>query len=307
MMLHKIPLEKRIKLYDEALELHDKGFGVHAIEERFRSLHGYSVASTNISKWIYHGARPDTRANMPDFTPSPQLSYFLGAFKGDGFKWTNPKRRIFRIGFRVKDKDFAQSASNAIAHVLRRRSIPLWTAKGEGGPNDLFHTFTVESWALRAFLKQGLSKLLTIALRFPREFLRGIFDAEGWVGVSKVHNRLTLHVGIAMSNKVIIQTVRSVLINRFGIAVTGPYLKKGKPSVIKGRHIDFKRDVYDIRISTHNDVRKFSELVSFSIKRKREKLGKALQLLRTHDSRTALSIWEEQAARGHPKKRSYPF
>ena len=300
MLLHKLPLDKRIKLYSEALMLNKQGVSPRAIERRFRSTYGYSVAATNINKWVYHGARPDTRANIPNLSPSPQLSYFLGAYKGDGYAYCDPRNRIFRIGFRVKDRDFAKHAARAVAYVLRRRPIRLWTAKGDGGAQDVFHVFTAASWTLRSFLRGSLEKLLVVALNYPREFLRGIFDAEGFVSVGQERNRMQMHVGIGMSNRTIIRAVQRVLLVHFGIATTGPYLRKGKPRLIRGRMAHFKRTTYEIRISIRDDVEKFARLVGFSIRRKNERLREALKVLHTFGSRAGLSVWEERQTQGHP-------
>lgn len=298
MLLHKLPLDRRIKLYSEALSLHKNGLSPRAIEKRFRSTYGYSVAATNINKWIYHGARPDTRANIPNLSPSPQLSYFLGAYLGDGYRYCNPKNRVFRIGFKVKDRDFAKHASRAVAYVLRRRPIRPWTAKGDGEGQDAFYVFTAASWTLRSFLTGSLERLLAVALNYPRDFLRGIFDAEGFVTVSRERNLMQLHVGIGMSKRTIINVVRRVLLVQFGIPTTGPYLRKGKPRLIYGRMAHFKRTTYEIRISARGDVEKFARLVGFSIKRKNETLRDALKLLNAFGSRAALSAWEKRKAQG---------
>lgn len=300
MLLHKLPLDKRIRLYRDAFALHREGLGIRKIERRFRSTYGYSVAAANISKWIYHGARPDSRAHNPNLSPSPQLSYFIGAYKGDGFEYCNTKRRIFRVGFRVKDKDFARHASSAVGFVLRRNPIPLWTAKGYGGPNDVFHVFTADSWILRSFLRQRLESLLAVAMKFPREFLRGIFDAEGFVSISRCRNRMQIHVGIGMSSPRIIKVVRRVLLAEFGIASTGPYRTKAKARMMQGHLARFKRTTYAIRISALAELEKFARLVGFSIRRKNRRLEDALKLRRATDARTALIIWDRRKSRRVP-------
>jgi intein-encoded DNA endonuclease-like protein len=297
MSLHKLSLDKRIKLYGEAQRLSKSGLSPRAIERRLRSTYGYSVAATNINKWVYHGARPDTRANIPNLNPSPHLSYFLGAYKGDGYQYCDSRNRIFRVGFRVKDRDFAKHASRAIAAVLRRGPVPLWTARGRGGPNDTFHVFSVGSWSLRSFLRRNLEVQLAVAMKFPREFLRGIFDAEGFVSVGRCGNRIQVYVGIAMSDRRIIEAIRRILLVEFGIATSGPYQKKGRPSMIQGHVAMFRRTTYEIRVSTHASVEKFAQVVGFSIRRKNRKLAGVLKLLRASDSRTALTIWEKRHRR----------
>jgi len=290
--LHKVPFEKRMKLYHEALDLHKMGLGIHKIERELRTRHGYSVAAANISKWIYHGARPDARANIPNLNPSPQLSYFIGAFKGDGFDYYNAKKQIYRVGLRVKDKDFLRRVSRTIAYVVGRSPSKLWTAKGAGGADDVFHTFTVESWSLRRFLRGNLSGLLAVALKFPRDFLRGIFDAEGYVTVTRDRKRLRVHLGIEMSNKMIVKTIQRILARDFGIRATGPYRKKGRPTMLHGHFAMFKRDTYSIHISSQEAVGDFAKNVGFAMKRKRDTLKEALSLLRAGDSKEALRIWE---------------
>lgn len=281
-------------MYERARKLHAEGLSIYTIAGRLRKEYGSSVAAGSVSRWLYHGVKPDTRAHLPALYPSPQLSYFIGAYKGDGYHWTNSKKRMFRVGFRVKDKDFAVHASEAISFVLRRPPVPLWSAKGRGGPLDRFHVFTVESWALGSFLELRLGKLLAVALCYPREFLRGIFDAEGFVTVTRLDGRLAVHVGLGMSNRRIVEAVLVTLLRRFGIRAVGPYHRKAVPRVIQGRLANFSRDFYEIRVERFSDIQTFADLVGFSIQRKQEKLEAAVRLIRTRGSRNALAAWESR-------------
>lgn len=292
--MHKLPLEKRVELYNEAVDLRETGLSPRAIEKVLRSKYGYSVAAQNINKWVYHNARPDTRANIPNLTPSPQLSYFLGAFKGDGYDYLDLKKRIYRVGFRVKDRDFLERVSRVVTYVLRRRRISLWTVTGARGAGDLYYVFTVTSWALRKFLRGSLSALLAVALKYPRDFLRGVFDAEGFVSVGKDGKRLRIYIGMAMSDRRILSTVQRTLIDYFGLKVTGPYRNKSGPRVVQGHVAKFRRDVFVIHISSLQDIEGFATNVGFAMKRKRDRLREALNLLHSHDSTEALEIWRSR-------------
>ena len=59
-------------------------------------------------------------------------------------------------------------------------------------------------------LRLPLKKLLEIAFKFPREFLRGFFDAEGHVDVA-VGNQFHLAVGAENSNKQLLSRAKQLL------------------------------------------------------------------------------------------------
>lgn len=296
-LLRRIPFERRMKLYHRALGLHTAGLGIHRIERQLRKEYGYSVAAKNISRWIYHGARPDTRANVPSLEPSPQLSYFLGAFRGDGYDYYDPEKRIYRVGFRVKDMDFLSSAATAIASVVNRIPRRGWTAQGVVGTNDTFHIFTVDSWSLRVLLRGSKSTMLSLALKFPIDFLRGIFDAEGFVSVTRDGKRLRVYVGFGMSDRRLVGVIQRTLFE-LGIHATGPYLKKATPRLVQGHFANFKRDVFKIHISSLNDLQAFSEKIGFTIKRKKDPLQEALMLIQTVGPERALVVWTRRHKRG---------
>jgi len=102
-------------------------------------------------------------------------------------------------------------------------------------------------------------------------FLRAFFDSEG--SVEKNGNIRVYNTDLRTLNYV------KELLLRLNIEVTGPHLtvKKGTPFYDKKMEKTYyaKKDVYYLYIRA-NSRRKFAELIGFTIKRKMEKLMKAL-------------------------------
>jgi len=110
------------------------------------------------------------------------------------------------------------------------------------------------------FLDQSLPNLLRIALLYPIPFLQGFFDAEGYVAVDK---RKVWRVGVSNSNLTLLKVVQDVL-NKLGIE--------------NRLEIDTNRKgckkVWKVVISRKSSIKRFKEMVNFTIKRKKEKLKK---------------------------------
>jgi intein-encoded DNA endonuclease-like protein len=109
----------------------------------------------------------------PDLRPSASLAYLVGALLGDGR--IRSLSRTTQVQLRVKDKEFAQEAQRCFFNVLGEVMSLRWIE------NRLWDV-GVCSKRLGEFLMQPLEFLEEELIRYyPEDFLRGFFDAEGYI------------------------------------------------------------------------------------------------------------------------------
>jgi len=104
--------------------------------------------------------------------PSPSFSYVIGALFGDGWVSKDPSRA--RIQLRVKSRPFVELFSDHINQIGLHAFI---TSTKSG-----FWVSTAKSIRFVKWWHETSDfQILDIALTYPREYLCGLFDAEGSV------------------------------------------------------------------------------------------------------------------------------
>jgi intein-encoded DNA endonuclease-like protein len=199
-----------------------------------------------------------------DESPSPELAYVVGVAKGDAT--LDIHRWNYRIRLRVTDKDFAQTFNRCISKVLNTRPHSLmWI------PSRLQWSVEVSSLLLYRTLVKPLSKLKAFVEHCEPcmgAFLRGFFDSEGSIS----GRSLTIS-----NTRISVLYYAKRLLTKLGIASTGPSLRAlgGRLVTIKGRQYVANRNDYSLRIRA-TSLGRFKEAVGFSIKRKSDRLTRAL-------------------------------
>jgi intein-encoded DNA endonuclease-like protein len=246
-------LNNKEKLYEIVTMLHRKGYGSRKIakmlglDDRVRKV---------IEYWIYplrgKTFRPRTD---PDLTPSPDLSYVIGVRLGDGYvgHW----RRDYVVTLRVKDKDFAETFKECLAKVSRRKVRLL--------KDKEYWRVTAYSKPLYLSLKsKNISAYSHIVEQFPADFIRGFADSEGCATFGKTHN--DVNIKISNTDRQLIEYVSYLLERRFQI--------RSSICIIKHFGSKAKKLVYELDISSQQDVTKFAKSIGFSIRRKSVRLPK---------------------------------
>ena len=189
----------RIKVYEMVRDAVDGGRFVGATDF-IRSNKGcvYAMPSREtIKRWALGGTSPFTGKNLFVARPSEELSFFLGAWLGDG--WADENDGGKRMRLKVRSQSFALEFAR-VASVLLSKSDPyrVWTTSDEGG---WWYNVKVTSFTLYKFANQSLDQLKDLILPFPRGFLRGFFTAEGCPSVNVLKwPEPHLNVGVVVSN-----------------------------------------------------------------------------------------------------------
>ena len=217
---------------------------------------------SQISGWVRGEHCPQGRVRQSRADPSPELAYMIGVRLGDATIAVS--KYNFRVKLRVTDYDFALEFSRCPCKVLHRPLYePRWSKR-------FSHWYVAASSIL---LYQYLSGPLDAFKEVIEHddacasaFLRGFFDSEG----SYSSGGLT----VSNTNLEVLNYVRKLLLERFSIETTGPYLgsKGGRKVTIKGKVCNANKDAYYVRVGARS-IETFNAKVGFSIGRKSAKLG----------------------------------
>jgi len=286
----RIPPQLAATLFAEARELAAKDPSPVSIARQLSASHSLSLSPGTIRHWIVGDRKPQgTKVfrNVFKQEPSPSLSYVIGANVGDGCTLTEN----WIVKLEVTDYDFAETFNKCMARLFSRvrpNKILVRLAVGR------FPMYIVKYSCkqLVELLRLPLKKLLQIALAYPREFLRGLFDAEGHVDVG-VGRYLSVSVGADNSSKTLLQRVRQLLKEALNIdSAIHRKREAGSIKVIRGEAFVMRRTSYSVIITGIDDVTRFAASVGFSIHRKIQKLEDALLICSTVAPRGRPSAWK---------------
>ncbi|WP_227805374.1 LAGLIDADG family homing endonuclease [Pyrococcus kukulkanii] len=258
------------KVREEVRRLRKEGLSYSKITEIIKEEYGVGISKATVMRWCKGESDPLRKVRRINFE-SPSLAYVVGVHLGDGSVSLDDRYR-YRIRLKVVDREFAGAFAEALKDIGLRPSL-YWE-------ND---SSRVGRWVVEAvskelymFLSGPREKLFEVAGRWPVEFLRGFFDSEGSVSISKKNPR---KASITADNydKDVLKLCRDLL-EGMGIHST-VYLarKKGTKVVIRGQEYEYTSDLYRISIHRRSSVARFAELIGFTILRKQEKLAMFLQ------------------------------
>lgn len=198
---------------------------------------------------------------------SPELSYLIGAIKGDG-SVVRISHYHYYITLSAKDFEFVNEVSKCLTKVVNR---PCKIYKIKNGKSFLFRV-QVSDKNLWHLLNKPIKELTKYIEAFPRYFLRGFFDAEG-TALAQVVSRVSKNSGIKWTwtqytvrfyntDKSLIDYVRLLLLKLGIYPCPKTYRTTGNLS-------EKPKICYILQISRKNSVSKFMKIVGSSIPRKR--------------------------------------
>ena len=138
-----------------------------------------------------------------------------------------------------------------------------------------------DSVVLSDFLNHDIGWLVEYLKDFVPDFIRGFFDAEGYVSAVLNFRKANLYsiiVGAANTNTQYLETVRDLL---FGLGIRSRIRatnKRGQTMTIRGKTWIRKHDVFHCIVNGWADGAMFQEVVGFRNKAKAEKLGDLISL-----------------------------
>ena len=268
-------------------ELATRGQGPVSIARELSAIHSLSVSPGTVRHWIVGDRRPQQR-NIFKPGPSPALSYIIGANIGDGCDLAASSC----VKLEVTDIDFARTYNTNMATLFSRNHPNKVLARRFKDNRMPMYVVKYASKQLAELLRLPLAELLKIAFAFPREFLRGFFDAEGHVDVS-ITKYLRLRVGVENSDRRLLLKVRQLLRELKVASIIERKRKAGTIKVIRDTAFVMRRTSYSVTNGKIADVKRFAAGIGFSIQRKTRKLEDALSLSETCEARTRPVVWKQ--------------
>ena len=196
----------------------------------------------------------DSRINHADVSPSPELSYIIGAVWGDGY--TSLEKRNHTIGYYSIDEELMIHFNNCVEKIVGRKYPISPQKRSWPRPKGIIETYSI--FRIR-FGSKNLYEMIRSFERskevievFPSAFIRGFSDAEGCV-------EQVSHPRIILVNKKqeLLLYIKDLLIRFFNID-SKLYAKK--------------RGIYALRILSKDNVLRFKEHINFISKEKSAKL-----------------------------------
>jgi len=230
-------------------------------------------SQNNVYYWVKKGTKPGT-------TPirlNPELGYIIGVLLSDA------KKNIKAI-LKVKDKDYAEEYLKALNKVTG--------VNYSSGENEQYYVVHVHGSALRYIYRSELWKVIRYV--YSREFLQGLYDGDGSVGV-RASKEFKVAIDLTNSNLDLLDFVQKILKQKYSIRTArNIHRKDGEQVSIRGK-LSTVRKTEILSIYRKDDLIKFCENIRFRIKRKQEKLIDALNILEKYGwSEKAVEEWKKR-------------
>ncbi len=283
------PIFDRMKVYELVRKSLDaKGF--KGVADLTKELAGSGLtlpSRQTIRNWALCETSPFSGKRIFHAQPSEELSFFLGAWIGDG--WGDKNDGGKRMLLKVRSYDFASEFANAAARILHKTDT-YWVRRIRD-ETGMWYFVKVTSFMLYDFVNQPLESLREFIEPFPGGFLRGFFTAEGNPSVSIQRREVPkMDLGICASNSdfALLEFSRSLLTN------LGFHPASIRLNTAKGRKTNLgvaRKSNWLMNVSRLDDVRKFAKEIGFGDSIKQRKLTEALSFLRDYGRAGAATEW----------------
>ena len=272
-----LPLEIRMEMYDDVVELGRQGLKPSEIQKKVYEKYGKQIPPSTINDWINGKHNPFRKINKFNEKLSPELTCIIGMMFSDGYKYFNDKR--YRLGLAVKDKEFAEKFAECLTKVLGKKEPykPYWSKSKK--------QWVVEGYSVQLykFLNRSLEELkpyIEHCKDCVASFLRALFDGDGSIYVKIIKGeRRKRQLYLHNTNKDLLIYAQYLLKKYFDIDTTGPHLTTRKGSIMhfpNGKIAKTNQDKY--YIYTHaRSLLNFYRCIGFTIKRKQRRLIEAIK------------------------------
>lgn len=245
-------------VYELAMELEKQGYGYRRISKML------GIPEGTVNSWLYMGKNPTNKLNSFDSTPSPELSYVVGAVLGDGCLFYS---RGYWIQLVVKDREFVDYFSQCLAKLLKRKeAYPLFERNDNNGQSKMYGV-RVASKLFWSWLKEWEVHKNVIESN-PESFLRGLYDSEG--SICKYREKEHLAIILANTKRELLELAKNLL-KKLGI--------DSRIYAINDRRKNHKI-CYRLVITSKDNLLLFYDKVGFTIKRKQQRLENLARTIR---------------------------
>jgi len=255
-----------IAAYREAIELKNQGKNKREIVKHITQK--YYVCRTVVYRWLNNQSNPLGQFNIPLLNPS--LARCIGDSLSDGVEPFSQESG--RVGLRVKNMEHAERFANDLSNVIKRR-VKVY----------LNRSLNVYEVAVNCKILYGLIKyvkttndtsiLEQIAELYGANICTGYFDGDGYAS-----DKLGI-VAVSSINMQLIEFISRIL-NKLGIHHSVYTQRLGSEIEINGKTYHRKVEKNYIIYIRHCCLKRFAELIGFSIPEKKMIMEKILKSIK---------------------------
>ncbi len=233
-----------------------------------------------------------TSVNRLEEKPSEELSFFLGAWLGDG--WRDGSDGGKRLLLKVRSRQFAEEFARSATAILRTSSP--YVARKVEEETGTWYQVKVTSVLLFKFVNRPLSEIVPCVEPRPCGFLRGFFTAEGnqSVSIGSSRGRRALQLTLCVSNTEI-EYMRCAmsLVKQLGYHPS-KITRGGRPGLerkIGSWSLITETTEWQFRLARLREIESFLAYVGFADPVKQSKTRTALNLVKELGAASAAMEW----------------
>ena len=302
------PISDRMKVYELVRRLVDaKGFlGVADLKKELATAGSTLPSRETIRRWALAKTSPFSGKRIFNAQPSEELSFFLGAWIGDG--WSDENDGGKRMLLKVRSYDFAKEFATSAAKILHKTDS-YWVRRivDETG---MWYLVKVTSFMLYDFVNRPLDALRAYIERYPKGFLREFFTAEGNPSVSVERtNGPYLRLGLVVSNS----GYELLMFTRKLLSIFGFHPARIRLNIPEGKKTNLavaRSSGWLLSLSGFEDARGFSNTIGFADGDKQRKLMEAISYIEKCGAKRAATEWTkyyQKQGKKWVKKRKTPI
>jgi len=217
--------------------------------------------------------------------PSPELSYILGVLDGDGY--VRIKGKHYLIGLQSIDYEFVEEFNNALIKVFgKNRPYSIFKEKRDPPRKPIYRVEGICKKFVKWYLRTPREDRWSLAKKYPKKYLRGIYDSEGSVTVQECHSSnapiLNCRIDLSNTDLVLLSFVQKLLVEQgYRPKMYKVYDGIGFTKFPEGLFLRRKAE-YVLRILRRGDVMRFVDDIGFTVKRRQERLRRYVMLYKKY-------------------------
>lgn len=274
-----LSLKEALMIHEKVLQLYSIGLRASNISNLLK-LNNLHINMEIINKWVQKGCRP----RKTNLEPTPELAMIASASVSDGC--ISKKQGMFSL--QMKDREPVELIAECLKKICQRGKYHLNYI-----PSNGTYAVSCRRKDLVDYLKYE-KNILMLLQRYPIEFIRFFFEAEGGPNVTITYTQgrtyFDFEISATNSNLKLLKAIQKQL-KLLGIdSRIRLKARAGTTNYLCGRTFTLKKNCYRLSIWKKESILRYNEVIGFISKRKKEKLNDLVNIIKTHKKSKERSI-----------------